>query len=61
MSDLVELLRRPYGNLTGAERLQVAARIETLEAGFDEIIRHADSRNGAIDIARRALHGDSKG
>lgn len=31
-NDLIELLRRPYGNLTGGEREQVASSIEALES-----------------------------
>ena len=34
--DLVTLLRRPYGNLTGGERQAVADRIESLEAKLRE-------------------------
>lgn len=36
-------------------------RTKTLMAALNEIIREADSRNGAIDIARRALHGEGEG
>jgi hypothetical protein len=34
--DLVKLLRRPYGNLTGDERKAVASRIEELEAQLED-------------------------
>jgi len=34
--DLVKLLRRPYGSLTGGERQAVADRIEELEAKVRE-------------------------
>jgi predicted DNA-binding protein len=39
---------------------EAVARIEALEAALDEIIMEATSRNHAIDIARRARHGDDK-
>ena len=36
-------------------------RIEALERALDEIITEATSRNHAIDIARRARHGEGRG
>jgi hypothetical protein len=45
--------KRDFG--TGYDMMQ---RIDELEAGMREILTGATSRNHALDIARRALHGD---
>jgi hypothetical protein len=45
--------QRNYG--TGYDMMK---RIDELEAGMREILMEATSRNHALDIARRALHGD---
>jgi hypothetical protein len=41
--DLVKLLRRPYGNLTGGERQDAADRIEELEAKLKWVIEERDA------------------
>lgn len=46
--DLVKLLRRPYGNLTFAEKKEVADRIEELEAE-----NHLLKNSGIVEVAVR--------
>ena len=46
--DLVALLRRPYGNLTFAEKQEVANLIEDLEA---KLAKAVEALRGWIDFA----------
>jgi cell division septum initiation protein DivIVA len=53
--DLKKLLRRPYGNLTGVERQQVADRIEELEAEAEGAAAIIASERAEVLALRRKL------
>ena len=58
MSDIPTYHKGPRNFGTGYDMVD---RIEALERALDEIITEATSRNHAIDIARRARHGEGRG
>ena len=50
-----------FYTFSNPQAMRLSRRITALERALDEIITEATSRNHAIDIARRARHGEGRG